>query len=101
MAQRHLVQRRAPSDADALLEQGGGGSGHCDTSEKGHNTMSNRTEKGHFKKGVSGNPGGRPKLPAEIREMFQAKSQDALEVLIRCMQSDDERIAMMAAQAIL
>jgi hypothetical protein len=63
--------------------------------------MSNRTEKGPFKKGVSGNPGGRPKLPAEIREMFQARSQDALEVLIRCLQSDDERIAMAAAQAIL
>jgi hypothetical protein len=54
-----------------------------------------------FKKGVSGNPGGRPKLPAEVREMFQARSQEALEVLIRCLQSDDDRIAMMAAQAIL
>ena len=51
--------------------------------------------------GSIGNPGGRPKLPAEIREMFQARSQEALEVLIRCLQSDDDRIAMMAAQAIL
>ncbi len=33
--------------------------------------------------------------------MFQARSQEALEVLTRCLQSDDERIAMMAAQAIL
>ena len=42
------------------------------------------------KKGVSGNPGGRPKLPAEIKEMFQAKGPEALEVLTRCLQSDDD-----------
>ena len=28
----------------------------------------NRTETGKFKKGVSGNPGGRPKKPVEIEE---------------------------------
>jgi hypothetical protein len=32
---------------------------------------------------------------------FRAKAPEALEVLIRCLQSDDERIAIMAAQAIL
>jgi Family of unknown function (DUF5681) len=63
--------------------------------------MANRNDKGNFRKGASGNPGGRPKLPAEIREMFQARSQEALEVLTRCLQSDDERIARAAAQAIL
>jgi hypothetical protein len=47
------------------------------------------------------NPGGRPKLPTEIREIYQARSQEALEVLTRWLQSDDDRIAMMAAQAIL
>ena len=35
--------------------------------------MTNPTGKGCFKKGQSGNPGGRPKLPAEIREVFKAK----------------------------
>jgi hypothetical protein len=36
-----------------------------------------------------------------MREMFRAKAPQALEVLTRCLQSDDDRIAMMAAQAIL
>ena len=63
--------------------------------------MTNPTGKGEFQRGRSGNPGGRPKLPADIREAFKAKAPQALEVLTRCLQSDDDRIAMMAAQAIL
>jgi Family of unknown function (DUF5681) len=63
--------------------------------------MANHTGNGCFKKGESGNPGGRPKLPTDIREAFKAKAPQALEVLTRCLQSDDDRIAMMAAQAIL
>jgi hypothetical protein len=62
--------------------------------------MANRTGRGCFKKGETGNPGGRPKLPADIREAFKARAPEALEVLTRCLQSDDERIAIMAAQAI-
>jgi len=63
--------------------------------------MTNLTGKGGFHRGESGNPGGRPRLPADIREAFKAKAPQALEVLTRCLQSDDDRIAMMAAQAIL
>ena len=63
--------------------------------------MANHTGKGCFKKGESGNPGGRPKLPVEVRECFRAKAPQALEVLTRCLQSGDDRVAMMAAQAIL
>ena len=63
--------------------------------------MTNPTGKGGFQRGRSGNPGGRPKLPADIREAFKAKAPEALEVLTRCLQSGDDRIAMMAAQAIL
>src|SRR6476659_7431097 len=63
--------------------------------------MTNPTGKGGFQRGRSGNPGGRPKLPADIREAFKAKAPQALEVLTRCLQSGDDRIAMMAAQAIL
>ena len=43
----------------------------------------------------------RPPLFRVIREAFKAKAPQALEVLTRCLQSDDDRIAMMAAQAIL
>jgi hypothetical protein len=35
--------------------------------------MADYTGRGCFRRGRSGNPGGRPKLPAEMREMFQAK----------------------------
>ena len=63
--------------------------------------MANRTDKGRFAPGVSGNPRGRPKLPAEIKEMFQAKGPEALAVLARCLESSDDRIAIAAATAIL
>src|SRR3954453_12856829 len=63
--------------------------------------MTNRTDKGQFAKGTSGNPGGRPKLPEELRELFRAKGPEALEVLTRCLRSTDERIAIAAATAIL
>jgi hypothetical protein len=63
--------------------------------------MSRRTPNGRFQTGESGNPAGRPKLPADIREAFKARAPEALEVLTRCLASDDDRIAIMAAQAIL
>ncbi len=49
-----------------------------------------------------------PAIPAAGRAFrprsgrrFRAKAGEALAVLTRCLQSDDERIAMLAAQAIL
>src|SRR5215510_4321351 len=63
--------------------------------------MANHTGRGCFKKGESGNPGGRPKLPTEVKEAFQAKAPEALAVLVRCLESSDDRVAMLAAQAIL
>ena len=63
--------------------------------------MSRRTTNGRFQKGESGNPGGRPKLPAEMREMFQAKAPEAFEVLCRHLNAKDPRIAVAAATQIL
>jgi hypothetical protein len=36
-----------------------------------------------------------------MKEMFQAKAGEALEVLSRCLHSKDDRVAILAAQAIL
>ena len=63
--------------------------------------MSRRTGNGRFQKGESGNPGGRPKLPAEMREMFQAKAPEAFEVLCKHLHATDPRVSVSAATQIL
>jgi len=62
-----------------------------------------KTRPGRWKKGESGNPNGRPKLPEEIRDAARAASPKAIQVLVDIMSSDEanqgERIK--AAIAIL
>jgi hypothetical protein len=38
-----------------------------------------------FKKGQSGNPGGRPKVVAEVRELARAHTAEAIETLVSIM----------------
>jgi hypothetical protein len=63
--------------------------------------MADRKDNGRFAPGVSGNPGGRPKLPAEMKEMFQAKAPEAFEVLCKHLDAKDPRVAVAAATQIL
>ena len=63
--------------------------------------MANRTNKGRFAPGASGNPGGRPKLPGEMREMFQAKAPEAFEVLCKHLHANDAKVSVTAAKEIL
>ena len=48
-----------------------------------------------------GNPGGRPKLPAEMREIFQTKAPEAFEVLCKHLHATDPRVSVSAATQIL
>jgi hypothetical protein len=52
---------------------------------------------GQFQKGQSGNPGGRPKIPDEIKQAFESYLPDAIKVLGRALKGKDERLAVMAA----
>ena len=63
--------------------------------------MANRKDNGRFAPGISGNPGGRPKLPAEMREIFQAKGPEAAEILVKHLRNSDPRVSVAAAREIL
>jgi len=54
-----------------------------------------------WKKGQSGNPGGRPKVAAEVKELARQHGVEAIETLIRLMHSKNEAVAIRAAEALL
>lgn len=62
-----------------------------------------REKNGHFKKGTSGNAGGRPKVPEELKEAFKAAAPDALQVLKFVMLNSREKASdrLRAAEIIL
>src|SRR5688572_7442090 len=62
------------------------------------------TKKDHtglFKKGKSGNPGGRPKKDPELKEIFNAASPKAAYTLVMLMDHEDPKIALAAADKVL
>ncbi len=54
-----------------------------------------------FEKGKSGNPGGRPREVAEVRELAKKHGSAAIQRLVTLMSSDNERTAVAACEAIL
>jgi hypothetical protein len=61
----------------------------------------NPTGVGGFKKGQSGNPGGRPKMPPEIRALAREHSTLAIERLVHWAKSDDPAVSAFAASVLL
>ena len=60
-----------------------------------------RDEHGHWLPGRSANPGGRPGVPDVIKATLRELSPRAVERLGELLDSDDERIQLEAAKAIL
>ena len=56
---------------------------------------------GQFKPGQSGNPGGRPKIPDEVKRAFESHTMQAVRVLAKAMKDPDPRIRVTAAAHIL
>ena len=60
-----------------------------------------RDERGHWLPGHSANPGGRPGVPDVIKATLRELSPRAVERLGELLDSEDERIRLEAAKAIL
>ena len=60
-----------------------------------------RLSNGHFAKGVSGNPGGRPPIPEDVKAMLKNLVPDAVRALHAAVNGDDARLSVVAAQTIL
>ena len=61
----------------------------------------NPTGKGGFKKGQSGNPSGRPKEVAEVRDLARQYTKLSIERLVHWAKSDDPRASVAASAALL
>lgn len=54
-----------------------------------------------FEKGKSGNPGGRPKESGHIKELARQHAPGAFARILELVASEDQRVALNAAQAVL
>lgn len=56
---------------------------------------------GQFRKGVSGNPGGRPKEKADVKDLARKHSPEAFSRILDLMRSENSRVALAASQEVL
>lgn len=80
-------------------------------SKDGQSTGNNGPSKGGKAKGIanlrpwqpgqSGNPSGRPVMPPEVKAALEAGSEAAARRLVELVGSNDERVALLASQALL
>lgn len=54
-----------------------------------------------FQKGQSGNPGGRPKEDAEVKELARQHGKKALKKLVALLECGEKRTELAAANALL
>lgn len=62
---------------------------------------SRKSSRTSWKPGQSGNPGGRPKVSAEVRELAREHGPKAIQRLVALMNSKNESVAVRASEAIL
>ncbi len=61
-----------------------------------------RDERGRWLRGTSGNPGGRPKEVAEVRELARQHTIEAIETLVEIMRhGSPDRVRVEAARVLL
>ena len=61
----------------------------------------NRAKNGQFLPGCVANPGGRPKVPADVKEILKAACPDAARELVKFIHHKRPNIAMWAITEIL
>lgn len=60
-----------------------------------------RTQSGHFRKGVSGNPGGRPKALTSVTDEARTHTALAISTLVEILKNGNQRARVAAAKEIL
>ena len=61
----------------------------------------NRAKNGQFLPGTVPNPGGRPKIPQEVKEAIKAACPEAVQVLIELLHDKKSLIRLEAAKTLL
>lgn len=92
---------KAKPDKTAKRPRRGRGKSHASAPALASDQGGIRSNAGKFQPGRSGNPGGRPKEHAEVKEMARAHTAAAIERLAFWLMSDEPKASIAAATALL